>query len=96
MDMEELFIIYLLVRSYHNNNIDKYSSLEFGYGNVFTNNSAVVSGGAIYWNYNQPKNIATQSYSNNFAKKYGNNYACFAQVLKTITESQYNASTSIR
>ena len=76
--------------------IDKNSQFIFDSGNTFSNNSASISGGAIYWNYNQPKNITIQSYSNNSAKKYGNNYAWFAQVLQTITEAQYKNQTSTR
>ena len=60
-------------------------------GNVFINNSALISGGAVYWTFNEPKNVIAQSYSNNSANKYGNNYAWFAQFLQTITQSQYNA-----
>ena len=74
--------------------IDQYSQLVLDPGNVFTNNNALISGGAIYWNYNEPKNASTQSYSNNFANKYGNNYAWFAQSLQIITQSQYNAQKS--
>ena len=94
MGLEEQFITTLLVNHFNKIFIDKYSKLVLDSGNVFTNNSALISGGAVYWNYNEPKNIKNQSYSNNSANKYGNNYAWFAQSLQTITQSQYNSQKS--
>lgn len=47
----------------------------FEAGNTFTGNSAAVSGGAVYWNYNEPKNIASPTYTTNTATKYGGDYA---------------------
>ena len=91
--MEEQFTT-LQVKHFNNIFIDKYYQVNFDSGNIFTNNSAFFSGGAVYWNYKEPKNVTTQSYSNNSAKKYGNNYAWFAQSLQTITQSQYNAQKS--
>ena len=81
----------LQVKHFNNIFIDKYSQLVLNSENIFTNNSALVSGGAIYWNYNEPINFSIQSYNNNSAKKYGNNYAWFAQSLQIITQSQYNS-----
>ena len=81
--------------------IGKYSKCVFETGNTFISNSAV-SGGAVYWNYNDPSNITeTPTYSANTATantatKYGNNYGSFAQRLITITESQYNNINSSR
>lgn len=63
---------------------------------LFENNSADIAGGAIYWDYNQPNNITRPVYNNNRALKYGNNYAWFAQVLKTITADQYNSSNLLK
>ena len=69
----------------------------FETGNSFTSNSAALSGGGVYWNYNDPSNItSTSTYSANTATKYGNNYGSFAQRLITITESQYNNINSSR
>ena len=77
--------------------IGTYSKCVFEAGNTFTSNSAAVSGGAVYWNYNDPSNItATPTYSSNTAAKYGNDYGSFAQRLITITESQYNNINSSR
>ena len=36
--------------------IGTYSKCVFEAGNTFTSNSAAVSGGAVYWNYNDPSN----------------------------------------
>ena len=88
--MEEQFTTTLQVKYCNNIFIDQYSQLVLDSGNVFLNNSALISGGAIYWNYNNPKNVTTQSYNNNSAKKYGHNYAWFSQSLQIITQSQYN------
>ena len=54
-------------------------------GNVFINNSALISGGAVYWTFNEPKNVIAQSYSNNSANKYGNNYSCCSYNIPPIT-----------
>ena len=96
MVTEEQFTTFLRVKYFYNIIIDQYSQLVFDSENVFTNNSALISGGAVYWNYNEPKNASTQSYSKNSARKYGNNYAWFAQSLQIITQSQYNAQKSTR
>ena len=71
--------------------IDNISKWEFGSGNIFKDNSATKSGGAVYWNFNQLTNIDKLTYSNNTAVKYGNNYGSFAQALKTITQAEYEA-----
>ena len=70
------------------------SIFTLGNGNVFQNNHADIAGGAIYWDFNQPNNITLPKYINNIAKKYGDNYGWFAQVLKTISEFEYNSSKS--
>ena len=62
--------------------------------NKFTNNSAGGSGGAIFWDYNEPANVKNPSYSGNTANQYGNDYGWFAQVLKTITETEYDSLNS--
>lgn len=74
----------------------KYSQVVLGSGNTFTSNKASNQGGALYWDYNEPKNVSSQTYSVNTATKYGNNYGCFAQIMKTMTEAEYNASNSLR
>ena len=58
--------------------------------NIFENNSAQMSGGAIYWDYIKPDNVTNQIYTNNSAQRYGNNYAWFAQKTQSITASEYN------
>ena len=68
-----------------------YSKIAFENTSTFDDNVALVSGGAIYWNYIQPENILQQAYSNNSAKQYGNNYGCFAQELQIISETEYKS-----
>jgi hypothetical protein len=70
--------------------------LEIGTGNTFTSNVANVSGGAIFWNFIEPKNISISTYTNNTAGNYGNDYASFAQNLQTMTETEYNTRTTVR
>jgi hypothetical protein len=65
-------------------------------GNTFTSNVADQSGGAIFYNYNEPKNISIPTYTSNTAGNYGNDYANFAQNLQTMTETEYNARTTVR
>jgi hypothetical protein len=65
-------------------------------GNSFTSNVASISGGAVFWNYNQPENITIPTYTSNTAGTYGNDYGSFAQNLKTMTETEYNARTTVR
>ena len=43
------------------------------------NNSAELSGGAIYWNYDEPVGLDNLSFINNTATLYGNDKACFSQ-----------------
>jgi len=57
--------------------------------NNFTNNSADYLGGAIYWNYYNPIDVISQTYVSNNAGVYGNDFASFAQVLKTITPEDF-------
>ena len=57
--------------------------------NSFTNNSAENHGGAVYWNYFLPTNIVNQTYTSNTAGVYGNDLAWYAQVLKSITQEDY-------
>ena len=68
-----------------------FSKVAFENTNTFEDNVALISGGAIYWNYIQPENILQQAYSNNSAKQYGNNYGCFAQELQIISETEYKS-----
>ena len=75
---------------------DNISQVVFESGNSFTSNYAQSSGGALFWIYNQPKNISLASYTSNIASSYGNNYGCFAQALQNISESQYNSLTNNR
>jgi hypothetical protein len=76
--------------------IDSVSQLALETGNTFTGNAADVSGGAVFWNYIEPKNVSIPTYKNNTAGNYGNDYASFAQNLKTMTETEYNARTTAR
>ena len=57
--------------------------------NSFTNNSAASLGGAILWNYYRPTNVLDQTYDSNSAGVYGNDFASFAQTLRTITSEDY-------
>ena len=57
--------------------------------NIFTNNSASNLGGAIYWNYYRPANVLDQMYDSNSAGVYGNDFASYAQTLRTITSEEY-------
>ena len=45
--------------------------------NRFTNNEAENAGGALKWDDVEPK-FANNIFSNNYAKLYGNDIACFA------------------
>jgi hypothetical protein len=76
--------------------IDSVSQLALEAGNTFTSNAAELSGGAVFWNYNEPKNISVPTYTSNTAGNYGNDYASFAQNLKTMTQTEYNARTTVR
>ena len=71
-----------------------YSKVVFENANLFKENTALVSGGAIYWNYIQPENVLQQAFSNNSAKQYGDNYGCFAQELQIISETEYKSANS--
>ena len=73
---------------------DNNSQVVFESEVTFNTNNAEDSGGAVYWDYNQPINLTAPSYSGNTATLYGNNYGCFAQLLKSITSSEYNSQTS--
>ena len=53
------------------------------------NNSADNIGGAFYWNHFQPVYVEYQTYTSNTAGVYGNDLACYAQVLKSITQEDY-------
>ena len=75
---------------------DQNSQIVFESGVTFNSNIADDSGGAVYWDYNQPINLTTPSYNGNRATLYGNNYGCFAQVLKSITSAVYYSQTTIR
>jgi hypothetical protein len=70
--------------------------LAFETGNNFTSNVATESGGAVFWNYLEPKNISIPTYTTNTAGNYGNDYGSFAQNLQTMTETEYNARTTVR
>lgn len=59
-------------------------------------NSADLSGGALYWDYNEISGYDTSTYDSNSAGYYGNNYACFAQNLVQITEDEYNSGLITR
>ena len=71
-----------------------YSKVVFESNNIFKENTALISGGAIYWNYIQPENVLQQTYSNNIAMQYGDNYGCFAQELQIISETEYKSTNS--
>lgn len=71
---------------------DSISQIELDSTCTFNSNTAQISGGALFWNYIQPLNIDSVTYSSNTAELYGNDYACFAQVLKSITADQYNSA----
>ena len=75
---------------------DTITQIAFSTGNVFKSNTAQVSGGGIFWNYNTPVNLTQISFSSNTAQKYGNNYGCFAQVLKSINSTQYLNQSILR
>ena len=68
----------------------------FESGVTFNSNIADDSGGAVYWDYNQPVNLTAPSYNGNTATLYGNNYGCFSQLLKSITSTVYDSQTSSR
>eukprot|EP00347_Sterkiella_histriomuscorum_P023840 403333206 len=58
-------------------------------GVQFINNSAGISGGAIFWNDIEPLfNISNLKFSNNKALIYGDNVGSFAQRITTITFQQ--------
>ena len=75
---------------------DNSSQIVFKSGITFNINNAEDSGGAVFWNYNQPVNLTAASYSGNTASLYGNDYGCFSQLIKTITSSQYNLQIGSR
>jgi hypothetical protein len=52
---------------------------------VFKNNHADNSGGGIKWDDLEPDFDNTTSYENNFAFLYGDDIACFAQKIISIT-----------
>ena len=73
---------------------DNSSQVVFESEVTFSTNNAQDSGGAVYWDYNPPINLTAPSYTRNTATLYGNNYGCFAQLLKSITSSEYNSQIS--
>ena len=75
---------------------DATSQLTFEPTITFTGNSASKGGGAIFWNYNQPKNITSLTYNSNTATLYGANYGCFAQVMNRITATEYATQIASR
>ena len=75
---------------------DQNSQVVFESGVTFNSNNAEDSGGAVFWEYNQPINLTVPSYNGNTATLYGNNYGCFAQLLKSINLTVYNSQTTRR
>lgn len=75
---------------------DEITQLEFTSNNTFINNTADVQGGAIYWNYVEPLNIETVNFDDNQAQLYGNDIACFAQEVISISQDEYNSGLSRR
>ena len=59
-------------------------------------NTAEISGGAIYWNYLEITNISRAIYNNNSASLYGDNIAWFAQKIIQINEFNYKGNNSLR
>lgn len=72
------------------------SKAVFETGNEFTSNYAGSAGGALFWNFNQPKNISLLTFSSNTAEHYGGDKAWFAQLIKKITEADYNSAIQRR
>ncbi|CDW74167.1 UNKNOWN [Stylonychia lemnae] len=57
--------------------------------NMFKSNDALIQGGAIYWNSLEPiYNNSNLNFINNSAK-YGDNMACYAQNLGSLSKYQY-------
>ncbi|CDW90477.1 UNKNOWN [Stylonychia lemnae] len=58
--------------------------------NIFKENQAEVKGGAIFWDQLEPEFSSDGLlYSNNKAKLYGNDIACYSQNLQSITKQEY-------
>eukprot|EP00347_Sterkiella_histriomuscorum_P017716 403348268 len=57
----------------------------------FQNCSAEVKGGGIFWDVLEPKSSTDLTFKNNYAYLYGNDKACFAQKLASVTQAQYQA-----
>jgi len=74
--------------------IDTLSRLMLSQQTVFAQNYADVSGGAIFWDFNEPMYMNSSSYYSNTASMYGDNFASFAQKLVPITEEIYNLQVS--
>ena len=54
--------------------------------NIFNNNYAANSGGGIKWDDLEPEFDSTNIFVNNVAYLYGDNIACFAEKLVSITQ----------
>ena len=52
--------------------------------NTFTGNYADDSGGAVNWDELEPEDITTNDFRNNNAGLYGDDIACFAQMLVAV------------
>ncbi|CDW73329.1 UNKNOWN [Stylonychia lemnae] len=64
--------------------------LTFDGVNIFKFNYAQIQGGAIYWNSLEPiYNNSNLNFINNSAKQYGDNMACYAQNLGSLSKQQY-------
>ncbi|CDW84862.1 UNKNOWN [Stylonychia lemnae] len=63
---------------------------KFQGNNKFTRNSAIIRGGAIYWDELEPEYfIENMIFSENQATQYGDNIACFSQKLGVIDRDLY-------
>jgi len=74
--------------------IDTLSRLTFSQRTDFADNYADVSGGAIFWDFNEPMYMTSSNYSGNSASIYGDNFASFARKLVPISEDSYNLQVS--
>lgn len=59
-------------------------------GSIFKNCTSDVKGGAIFWDVLEPSYSSDLKFYNNSAFLYGDDKACYSQMLATVTETQYN------
>mmetsp|Transcript_29316 Transcript_29316/g.28479 ORF Transcript_29316/g.28479 Transcript_29316/m.28479 type:complete len:103 (-) Transcript_29316:1618-1926(-) len=60
-------------------------------GNVFKNNHADNAGGGIKWDDLEPNFVTSNSFDGNDAYLYGDDIACFAQMLVAINSTLFSS-----